>query len=143
MVSPSQYYGTGLYMIQHPTVPSEQAVSFYFWDGAAYKMQTLVTAPVVDSELELAMSKSSGTVSTTLKDTGELEYVRVVPGLPNGQTTIKYTLFPNYSISRVPDYRPSMHGFYETGDRNGDGQADFRMIYSNGYEQLFFVVNSQ
>lgn len=137
LVQPSNYNGTGLYMAGHPTVLTEQVVDFYFWDGSKYMVQSLITAPVSDAELELAMQQTVGVVSTSLRETGEIELVKT--GM--GTTTVKYTLFPDYKISRVPNYISSMQGFSETADVNGDGESDYKMTYSNGYEQFFFVKN--
>ena len=67
----------------------------------------------------------------------------IVNALTGGQTqTIQAILFSDYKIRKTPNFVPSMVGFTEVNDLNGDSFGDYKMIYANGEEQYFFLLSS-
>lgn len=62
--------------------------------------------------------------------------------VPSGVDTVTVTIFPDYQIRKVPNFKSTMVGFRETKDLNSDGSADYRMTYANGEEQDFFFVSA-
>ena len=60
----------------------------------------------------------------------------------SGKTqTLNVTLLADYKIRKTPNFTPSVVGFTETNDLNGDSFADYKMIYANGEEQYFLFVS--
>ena len=142
MVTPSPYITTGIYQQGHPTVPSQGIVSLYFRDGSNYMVQHLHSAPANDSELEVAIRRQIGFTGINFGDYGVVNFsIITLEGALAGK--IDYSIIADYTLTRMRDFEPGKSGFFKHTDTNGDGINDFRMIYSNGDEQIFYTVNSQ
>jgi hypothetical protein len=143
----------GYSLIQHPVDGEEMEVSIIYNDGASYRQQILSSAPINGPELlQQLSSKGIGICAVTsvpciaIQNTINISNPRQLSGgivsfdVP-GVRTIKFTLFADYKIRKVPDFIPGMVGFTQIADLNKDTYADYRMVYANGEEQYFFLVS--
>ena len=149
----------GFSLIQHPIDDKEFEVSVIYNDGSAYRQQILSSAPINGPEIiqQLRGSGIQRCVGGIAAPCGTFISVNAInPKVSRGILTfdasyvppggvekgLKITLFVDYNIRKVPDFMPSMVGFTETTDLNNDTFKDYKMIYSNGEEQYFFLVSS-
>ena len=141
MVSPSAYTVTGLYQEAHPLIAGHGIVSLYFTESSQYKVQYLSSAPANDAELEVAIRRRIGSINLKFGDYGTLDYTFSAPSGGGSASTTTIRLLADYTLTKIRDFTSDMQGFSDYIDVNGDGNNDFRMVYSNGDQQIFFAVN--
>ena len=141
LATSTPYTVSGLYQLSHPTVPSFNIVGLYYTDGSDYKVQYLHSAPANDSELEVELLRRIGVTAVTFGDYGIVHFSTITSagGAVTGSNGIK--LIADYTLTRVRNFSPTMQGFYDHSDVNGDGISDFRMVYSSGDQQIFFNIS--
>ena len=143
----------GYSLIPNPFVKGEVIVSVIYQDGTKYRQQVLTTAPINGPELLSTLNTKglnrcvviSGVCLVNITRSKQGSGGQVVfetPYLSAGKK-LEITIFSDYKIRKVPNFTSNMVGFYEVNDKNGDGSADYQMIYSNGEAQYFFFVSSQ
>ena len=146
----------GYSLITHPFDSSEVVMSVVYNDGTSKRQQILSPAPINGPELILEL-KSNGinrcTVSSSVgckvavtnpkqQNNGIITFDIVSNNVASGKTqTLNVTLLADYKIRKTPNFSPSVVGFTETNDLNGDSFADYKMIYANGEEQYFLFVS--
>ena len=146
----------GYSLIKHPTDKDEVVMAVTYTDGADKRQQILSSAPIDGPELiqELKTNGISRCVfnpgsgcQVSVINPKQLSYGIVTFDIENNladekKQTIQVTLFSDYKIRKTPNFVDSMVGFSEINDINRDSFADYKMIYANGEEQYFFLVNS-
>ena len=55
----------------------------------------------------------------------------------------EFTLLADYQVRRADSDSTILLGFFDAGDINGDGMEDFKMVYENGDEQYFLLMNAE
>ena len=146
----------GYSLIAHPFDSSEVVMSVVYNDGTSKRQQILSPAPINGPELILEL-KSNGISRCTLspsagckvavtnpkqQNNGIITFDIVSNNVASGKTqTLNVTLLADYKIRKTPNFSPSVVGFTETNDLNGDSFADYKMIYANGEEQYFLFVS--
>jgi hypothetical protein len=146
----------GYSLSTHPADSDEVVISVIYKDGVNFRQQILSPAPINGPEL-IQELKSNGidrcaivtrTECKVVVSNPKQEYSGIITldipyTLTDGSPrTAKVTLFSDYKIRKVANFTPSMVGFTEQGDLNKDTFGDYKMIYSNGEEQYFFLVSS-
>ncbi len=144
----------GFSTIPHPADAGEVMVSVVYDDGGKYRQQLLSSAPINGPELLQTLTSKgvdrcaviSGScvlsVANPMQVEGGLVVFDMAYFVPSGVDTVTVTIFPDYQIRKVPNFKSTMVGFRETKDLNSDGSADYRMTYANGEEQDFFFVSA-
>jgi len=145
----------GFSLLPHPLDQDEVVVSVVYNDGNQYRQQILSSAPINGPELIQELTSNGidrcayvsspckvGVSAATQLNNGIVKID--VPYAPVGGAaqTLKLTVFSDYKIRKVPNFKSSMVGFTETNDINRDSFGDYKMVYANGEEQYFFLVSS-
>ena len=146
----------GYSLIPHPVAKNEVVLAVVYAEGTTTRQQILSPAPINGPELiqELKLNGISRCAlypgagcnvvvrNSTMLNHGIITF-DIVNALTGGQTqTIQAILFSDYKIRKTPNFVPSMVGFTEVNDLNGDSFGDYKMIYANGEEQYFFLLSS-
>ena len=146
----------GYSLIPHPVAKNEVVLAVVYAEGTTTRQQVLSPAPINGPELiqELKLNGISRCAlypgagcnvvvrNSTMLNHGIITF-DIVNALTGGQTqTIQAILFSDYKIRKTPNFVPSMVGFTEVNDLNGDSFGDYKMIYANGEEQYFFLLSS-
>jgi len=137
MVSRSSTDIAGLFEVAHPTINSFGSVALYFDLDGENKMQLFTSAPFNPSELELAIRRRIGYIDVSFEEYGILTFKAALSVLDRQTISI----IPEYTIGKVQDFSSDLAGFFDMGDLNGDDIADYKMIYSNGDEQIFYGID--
>jgi len=125
---------SGIFEEPHPTEASYGAIAFYYNDGKNDKVQYFHSAPANFSELESAIRRRIGYIDVNFEGFGITEFSLLT--LDSGRETIR--LVPDYTLGKITDLTPDLQGFFDESDLNNDGINDYRMVYSNGDEQIFY-----
>ena len=141
MVKSSVYSVTGIYQEAHPAVSGQAIVSLYFQLGSQYKVQYFSSAPANDGELEVAIRRRIGVTGVTFGDYGVVSFTKITTPA-DGYGARSFSLIADYTLTRSRDFTQDQQGFHDQIDVNGDGYNDYKMVYSNGDEQLFFAIPS-
>jgi hypothetical protein len=106
-----------------------------FTSGTQLRQQLLTTAPLIASELTAGLQALEGVTDVRFGEYGILTF-RFNNRL--------LTLYADMLVRRIDPTTYSGNtppqGLVDAGDRNGDGTADFRMLYSTGDEQTFLLL---
>lgn len=129
----------GVYLVPHPNpqpaLKNEVFLQIVFTSGTQRRQQMLTTAPLITSELIAGIQALEGVTDARIGEYG------IVTFRFNGRVL---TLYSDMLVRRIDpaSYTGSTppRGFLDAGDRNGDGTADFRMLYSTGDEQTFLLL---
>lgn len=119
----------------HPALRNEVYLRIVFTSGTQRRQQLMTTAPLITNELVTSLQSMSGVSDVRVQEFG------ITTFRFNGRVL---TLYADMIVRRID---PSTYvgvtpprGFFDAGDRNGDGTADFRMLYSTGDEQTFLLL---
>lgn len=129
----------GTYLVPHPSahpaLKNEVFLQIVFTSGTQRRQQLLTTAPLIASELTAGLQALEGVTDVRFGEYGILTF-RFNNRL--------LTLYADMIVRRID---PSTYtgntpprGLVDAGDLNGDGAADFRMLYSTGDEQTFLLL---
>jgi hypothetical protein len=129
----------GAYILPHPlnhaSLKDKVVLQLIFEDGTQRRQQILVTAPLIASEFLTSLQSLPGVSDVRFADAG------IITFRFNGRLV---TLYADIEIRRIdPASYSGMsrpRGLQNTEDVNRDGSSDFRMLYSSGDEQYFFVI---
>jgi hypothetical protein len=142
MVTPSAYSVTGIYQEAHPSVSGQAIISLYFQVGSEYKVQYFSSAPANDGELEVALRRRLGVTEVTFGDYGIINFKTIAATGGGASSTNLINIMADYSLTKIRDFSSDQQGFYDHVDINGDGFRDYRMVYSNGDQQVFFYISN-
>ena len=119
----------------HPALQKEVYLRIVFTSGTQRRQQLMTTAPLITDELVTSLRSMSGVTDVRVEEFG------ITTFRFNGRVL---TLYADMIVRRID---PTTYvgvtpprGFFDAGDRNGDGTADFRMLYSTGDEQTFLLL---
>ena len=118
----------------HPALKDEVIVQVVFTSGTQRRMQLMTTAPYISDELSTSLQALSGVTDVRFGENG------IVTFRYNGRLL---TLYADMVVRRIDPTTytgTAPKGFFDAGDLNGDGSADFRMLYSTGDEQNFLLL---
>jgi hypothetical protein len=146
----------GFSLLPHPLDQGEVVLSVVYSDGSKYRQQILSSAPINGPELiqELITNgvdrcayASAPACKVAVSAAKQVRSGIVNMDIPYTTAkgvaqTLSVTLLADYKIRKVPNFKSSMVGFTETNDINKDSFGDYKMIYTNGEEQYFFLVSS-
>jgi len=129
----------GAYLLPHPSshpaLKNEVVLQLVFNNGTQRRQQMLTTAPLISSELVTGLQSLEGVSDVRFGENG------IVTFRFNGRVL---TLYADLIVRRID---PASYtgptppqGLRDAGDVNGDGAADFRMLYSTGDEQNFLLL---
>ena len=130
---------TGVYLVPHPSshpaLKNEVFLQIVFTSGTQRRQQLLTTAPLIASELTAGLQALEGVTDVRFGEYGILTF-RFNDRL--------LTLYADMLVRRIDPTTYSGNtpprGLVDAGDLNGDGTADFRMLYSTGDEQTFLLL---
>jgi len=125
---------SGIFEEPHPTEADYSAIALYYKDGNNDKVQYFHSAPANFSELESAIRRRIGYIDVNFEGFGITEFSLLT--IDSGRETIR--LVPDYTLGKITDLTPDLQGFFDESDLNNDGINDYRMVYSNGDEQIFY-----
>lgn len=134
-VDPAANATAGVYLINHSTIEGLIYIVVIYANGSELRQQVLSTAPAITDEYIAGLQALGGVSNVILGDYGTSTFVF------GGQT---HGMYADAVVRRVDPrvYGSSpATGLFGTSDINGDGTADYRMVYSNGDEQYFFYYN--
>lgn len=118
----------GIWTRGHPLLENEASLALVYPDGEENRYQRLNASPLDPDALEGALKQLGGT-DIRFMDHGEI----------SAQVgSNRESLVADFVVRRLEPGDNSPSRLYTTGDINGDGQADFRMVYSSGHEQYFY-----
>ena len=146
----------GYSLIRHPNDADEVVMAVTYADAASKRQQILSPAPVNGPELIQELTTNGinrclfnpgAGCQVTVVNPKQMDYGIVAfdvesTNADGAKQTIQFKLFSDYKIRKTPNFVPSMVGFTEINDINRDSFADYKMVYANGEEQYFFLVNS-
>jgi len=127
----------GVYLEPHPrpALKNEVYLRIVFTTGTQRRQQLMTTAPLITDELVTSLRNMTGVTDVRVEEFG------ITTFRFNGRVL---TLYADMIIRRID---PTTYvgvtpprGIFDAGDRNGDGTADFRMLYSTGDEQTFLLL---
>jgi hypothetical protein len=125
---------SGIFEVPHPTATGYSAIALYYKLGSNDKVQYFYPAPANFTELEAAIRRRIGYIDVSFEGFGITKFTLLT--LESGRETIR--LVPDYSLGKITDLKPDLQGFFDEDDLNYDGINDYRMVYSNGDEQIFY-----
>jgi len=127
--------GVSLVPHPHPALKNEVYLRIVFSSGTQRRQQSLTTAPLITDEFVTALRNWSGITDIQVSEFGLTSFRY------NGRTL---TLYADMIVRRIDPKTyvgpTPPRGLFDAGDRNGDGTADFRMLYSTGDEQDFLLL---
>ena len=127
----------GVHIHAHPNtrLPNEVYLRLVYSSENQLRQQLLTSAPIITEELTAALLALTGVTKVRLEEFGVTSFTF------NGRQLYVYA---DMIVRRVDPttYAGSTlkTGLSNVSDLNGDGSADFRMVYSNGDEQNFFYI---
>lgn len=127
----------GVHIHAHPNtrLPNEVYLRLVYSSENQLRQQLLTSAPIITEELTAALLALTGVTKVRLEEFGVTSFTF------NGRQLYVYA---DMIVRRVDPttYAGSTlkTGLSNVSDLNGDGSADFRMVYSNGDEQDFFYI---
>jgi hypothetical protein len=130
---------TGVYLQPHPdphpSLSKEVFVQVVYTAGTETRYQLLMPAPAIASEYISGLQAIQGVSQVRLQEFGMSSFTfnnRVL------------RLYADIIVRRVDPKTYSgptpQQGLFSAGDLNGDGTDDFRMVYSTGDEQYFYLL---
>jgi hypothetical protein len=135
LVPASTAVGVNLEPHPHPALRNEVYLRIVFTSGTQRRQQLMMTAPLITDELVTSLRSMSGVTDVRVEEFG------ITTFRFNGRVL---TLYADMIVRRID---PTTYvgvtpprGFFDAGDLNGDGTADFRMLYSTGDEQTFLLL---
>ncbi len=146
----------GYALIRHPMDKDEVVMAVTYTEGDSKRQQVLSSAPINGPELiqELTINGINRCIfnpgagcQVAVVNPKQLSYGIVAfdvesTNADGDKQTIQIKLLRDYKIRKTPEYVPSMGWFTEIIDRNKDSFVDYKMVYSNGEEQYFYLVTS-
>lgn len=133
----------GVSLLAHPTFTDETLVSVVFKDGTDYREQILSTAPVNANDLVERIEARVGITEARVLDYGVVLISSVLDSFAGITGATEFTLLADYQVRRAASDSTILLGFFDAGDINGDGLEDFKMVYENGDEQYFLLMNAE
>ena len=127
----------GVYLIPHPNaaLPNEVYMQVVYLSGTTLRQQLYTTAPVIGSEYINALLALNGVSNVRFEPYGISAFEF------NGRTLRMYA---DFIVRRVDPTTYSgaspTTGLFGVADLNSDGTEDFKMVYSNGDEQYFYLL---
>ena len=129
----------GTYLVPHPSthpaLKNEVFLQIVFTSGTQRRQQLVTTAPLIASELTAGLQALEGVTDVRFGEYGILTF-RFNNRL--------LTLYADMLVRRIDPAtytgNTPPRGLVDAGDLNGDGAADFRMLYSTGDEQTFLLL---
>lgn len=126
-----------VYLHPHPNaaLPNEVYIQVVYPAGTPLRQQLLTTAPAIGSEYINALLALSGVSNVRFEEYGLSSFQF------NGRTLRMYAdiIVRRVDPKTYAGATPAT-GLFGTQDLNGDGTEDFKMVYSNGDEQYFFIL---
>jgi len=131
----------GLELVPHPSLSDESLVAHHFKIGDSMKTQYFNPTALSETELESEIKKRTSVLSVVFLSDGVIQVQAIASYDPYTKTVSKSVaeFYADYSVTRTVAFDRSLVGFQDHYDVNGDGLQDYLMIYSNGYEQVFFL----
>ena len=126
----------GVYLYPHPNkaLPNEVYLQVVYSVGTTIRQQFFTTAPAIGSEFISAIQARNGS-------NVRFEPFGIIALQFNDQT---FRVYADFIVRRVD---PTTYtgatpttGIFNVADANGDKLGDFKMVYSNGDEQYFFLL---
>tara|TARA_R100001377_G_scaffold77294_1_gene54521 strand:- start:186 stop:521 length:336 start_codon:yes stop_codon:yes gene_type:complete len=103
--------------------------------GTTLRQQLFTTAPVIGSEYINGLLAIAGVSNVRFEALG-------ISAFDFNNRTLR--MYADFIVRRVDPKTYSgaspATGLFGAGDLNGDGTEDFRMVYSNGDEQYFYLL---
>lgn len=127
----------GVYLHPHPNaaLPGQEFMEVVYTSDSVIRQQIFTTAPSIGPEYVNALLAFNGVTSVNFENFG-ISTFRF-----NGRT-IK--LYADFIVRRVDPKtyagRTLQTGLFGVGDLNADGTEDFKMVYSTGDEQYFYLL---
>ena len=135
LLAPGAKQGVYLHPHPNPALPNEVFMQVVYPSGANLREQLFTTAPVIGSEYINALLALGGVSNVRFEPYGISAFEF------NGRTLRMYADFivrrvnPNSYSGTSPQT-----GLFGIADLNGDKTEDFKMVYSNGDEQYFYLL---
>ena len=127
----------GVYLFPHPNpaLPNEVFMQVVYPAGTTLRQQLFTTAPAIGSEYINALLGLNGVSNVQFEPYGVSSFQF------NGRTLRMYADFIVRRVNPNSYSGPSPQtGIFGVGDLNGDKTEDFKVIYSNGDEQYFYLL---
>lgn len=127
----------GVYLHPHPNaaLPSEVYMQVVYPSGTTLRQQLFSTAPAIGSEYISGLLALSGVSNVRFEPYGISAFEF------NGRTLRMYA---DFIVRRVDPKTYTgaspQTGLFALADLNGDKTEDFKMVYSNGDEQYFYLL---
>jgi hypothetical protein len=127
----------GVYLQPHPNaaLPNEVYMQVVYPSGDTLRQQLFTTAPAIGSEYINALLALSGVSNVRFEPYG-------VSAFDFNSRTLR--MYADFIVRRVDPKTYSgtspQTGLFGVADLNADGTEDFKMVYSNGDEQYFYLL---
>lgn len=127
----------GVYLLKHPdpALPNEVFMQVVYTSGTTLRQQLFTTSPVVGHELITGLLALNGVSNVSFSGYGIISFRFNNRTLRLYADLIVRRVDPKTYVGPTPTT-----GLFSVGDLNGDGTDDFRMVYSTGDEQNFFML---
>lgn len=135
LLAPGAQQGVYLHPHPNPALPNEVFMQVVYPSGSNLRQQLFTTAPVIGSEYINALLALNGVSNVRFEPYGISAFDF------NGRTLRMYADFivrrvnPNSYSGASPQT-----GLFGVADLNGDKTQDFKMVFSNGDEQYFYLL---
>ncbi len=127
----------GVYLIPHPNaaLPNEVYMQVVYVSGTTLRQQLFTTAPAIGSEYINALLALNGVSNVRFEPYG-------ISAFEFNNRTLR--MYADFIVRRVNPNSYSGNspqtGIFGVADLNGDNTEDFKMVYSNGDEQYFYLL---
>jgi hypothetical protein len=126
-----------VYLHPHPNaaLAGQEFMEVVYTADSVLRQQIFTTAPAIGPEYINALLAFNGVTNITFENYG-------ISSFRFNDRTIR--MYADFIVRRVDPKtyagRTLQTGLFGTADLNGDGTEDFRMVYSTGDEQYFFML---
>lgn len=127
----------GVYLYPHPNsaLPNEVYMQVIYPSGTTLRQQFFTTAPAIGSEYINALLALNGVTNVRFEPYG-------ISAFQFSNRTLR--MYADFIVRRVDPKTYSTPspktGLFGVADLNNDGTEDFKMVYSNGDEQYFYLL---
>jgi hypothetical protein len=119
----------------HPALSKEVFLQVVYTAGTETRQQHLMPAPAIAAEYISGLMAIAGVSNVQLQEFGMSSFTF------NDRVLRMYADIIVRRVNPTTFTGPSpQQGLFGAGDLNGDGTDDFRMVYSNGDEQYFYLL---